>query len=63
MSKRKKVKVEEKIRIVRDCITGKMSQKEAEALTGVSNTVVADWIRLYEAEGTQAFLLRKRRSR
>ena len=59
MSKRKKVKVEEKIRIVRDCITGKMSQKEAEALTGVSNTVVADWIRLYEAEGTQAFLPRE----
>lgn len=59
MSKRKKIKVEEKIRIVRACISGMMSQKEAEALTGVSNTVVADWIRLYQTEGMQAFIPRK----
>ncbi len=59
MSKRKKIKVEEKIRIVRECISGRMSQKEAEAVTGVSNTVVADWIRLYQTEGMEAFLPRK----
>lgn len=56
MSKRKKIKVEEKIRIVKDCISGKIGQKEAEALTGVSKTVVADWIRLYTTEGVSAFL-------
>ena len=55
----KKIKVEEKIRIVKDCISGKISQKEAESLTGVSKTVVADWIRLYESEGASAFLPKK----
>jgi len=56
MSKEKRVKAEEKIRIAKDCISGKISQKEAEARTGVSNTVVADWIRLYITEGASAFL-------
>lgn len=56
MSKRKKIKVEEKIRIVKECIAGRISQSEAEAQTGVSRTVVADWIRLYQNEGVSAFL-------
>ena len=56
MSKRKKNKVEEKIRIVKECIAGRISQSEAEAQTGVSRTVVADWIRLYQNEGESAFL-------
>ena len=56
MSKRKKIKVEEKIRIAKECIAGRISQSEAEAQTGVSRTVVADWIRLYENEGVSAFL-------
>ena len=56
MSKRKKIKAEEKIRIAKDCIAGKISQSEAEVQAGVSRTVVADWIRLYLNEGTSAFL-------
>ena len=56
MSKRKEIKVEEKIRIVKECIVGRISQSEAEAQTGVSRTVVADWIRLYQNEGVSAFL-------
>ena len=56
MSKRKKIKVEEKIRIAKECIAGRISQSEAEAQTGVSRTVVADWIRLYQNEGVNAFL-------
>ena len=56
MSKRKKIKAEEKIRIVKECIAGRISQSEAEAQTGVSRTVVADWIRLYQNEGVSAFL-------
>ena len=56
MSKRKKIKVEEKIRIAKECIAGRISQSEAEAQTGVSRTVVADWIRLYQNEGVSAFL-------
>ena len=56
MSKRKKIKVEEKIRIAKECIAGRISQSEAESQTGVSRTVVADWIRLYQNEGVSAFL-------
>lgn len=56
MSKKKKIKAEEKIRIVKECIAGRISQSEAEAQTGVSRTVVADWIRLYQNEGVSAFL-------
>ena len=56
MSKRARIRAEEKIRIARECIAGKISQAEAEALTGVSKTVVADWIRLYVTEGASAFL-------
>ena len=56
MSKKKKIKAEEKIRIAKECIAGRISQSEAEAQTGVSRTVVADWIRLYQNEGVSAFL-------
>ena len=34
MSKRARIRAEEKIRIARECIAGKISQAEAEALTG-----------------------------
>ena len=56
MSKRKKIKSEEKIRIVKDCIAGRISQSEAESQAGVARTVVADWIRLYLNEGASGFL-------
>ncbi len=59
MSKKKQIGVEEKIRIVKECIAGKISQTEAESKIGVSKTVVADWIRLYLTEGASAFLPRK----
>ena len=56
MSKRKRIPAEEKVRIAKDYISGQISQAEAEARTGVSKTVVADWIRLYVTEGETAFL-------
>ena len=56
MSKRKKIKVEEKIRIAKECIAGRISQSEAEAQAGVAKTVVADWIRIYLNEGASGFL-------
>ena len=59
MSKKKRIRLEEKIRIVEDCIAGKISQTEAESQAGVSKTVVADWIRLYSTEGVSAFLPKK----
>lgn len=59
MSRRNKVSPEEKIRIVKACLDGKLSQVEAEAQLGVARRVVADWIRLYTSEGVSAFLPRE----
>lgn len=59
MSKPKRNKAEEKIRIAKDCIAGRLSQNEAEAQAGVAKTVVANWIRLYINEGASAFPQRK----
>ena len=59
MSEKKRIRLEEKVRIVKECIAGKISQAEAESQAGVSKTVVADWIRLYSTEGVSAFLPKK----
>ena len=59
MCKKKQIQLEEKIRIVKECIAGKISQAEAELQAGVSKRVVADWIRLYSTEGAAAFLPKK----
>lgn len=56
MSKRKKIKAEEKIRIAKACIKGSISLSAAADEVGVHQSVVDDWIRLYQTEGKQAFL-------
>lgn len=58
MSKRKKIKAEDKIRIAKECVYGCLSQSAAAEQAGVDMTVVMDWIRLYQSEGDQAFLPR-----
>lgn len=58
MSKRRKIKSEEKIRIAKACISGTMSFNAAAEQLGVHQSVVDDWVRLYQTEGTQAFLPR-----
>ena len=59
MSKRKKIKVEEKIRIVRAYIKGTISLNAAAEQLGVHKSVVDDWVRLYQTEGVESFLPRK----
>ena len=59
MSRRSKIKVEDKIRIVKECIHGNISLYAAAERGGVDKTVVRDWIRLYQSEGVQAFLPRE----
>ena len=56
MSKRERIKSEEKIRIAKACIQGKMGVCEAGRLLGVDHHAVEDWIRLYETEGIEAFM-------
>ena len=59
MSKRRKIKAEEKVRIVRACIKGETSICAAAAQIGVDHHAVTDWIRLYKTEGGCAFLPRE----
>ena len=59
MSKRRKIKAEEKIRIVKAYTSGKISMNAAAEQLGVHQSVVDDWVRLYQTEGTTAFLSRE----
>ena len=58
MSKRKKIKAEERIRIAKACINGETSAYAAADRIGVHSSVVDDWIRQYQEEGPEAFLPR-----
>ena len=59
MSKRRRIKSEEKIRIAKACISGTMSLNAAAEQLGVHQSVVDDWVRLYQTEGLAAFLPRE----
>ena len=59
MCKRERITSEEKIRIVKAYIQGRIGLSEAAKQKGVHRTVIDDWVRQYETEGAQAFLPRK----
>ena len=54
MSRRKRIKAEEKIRIARACIKGEIRISAAAEQMGVHQSVVDDWVRLYETEGAES---------
>lgn len=56
MSKRKKIKPDERIRIAKACVKGTISLNAAAERLGVHQSVVDDWVRQYESEGIEAFL-------
>ena len=59
MSKRRKIKAEEKIRMAEACVHGRISINAAAEQLGVHQSVVDDWVRLYQTEGLTAFLPRE----
>ena len=59
MSKRRRIEIEEKIRIARACINGELGVFEAGRFLGVDYHAVEDWIRLYETEGVDTFMPQK----
>ncbi len=61
MPQKQKLSVEEKVRIVRDCITEKVSITKASEMGGVDFETVKTWIRIYENEGVSGFLYKKNR--
>ena len=61
MPQKGKLTVEEKVRIVRKCIKGKIGCNEGAREAGVDYATLKTWVRLYETEGTAAFLPEKQR--
>ena len=59
MSKRKKIKAEDKIRTAKACANGTISLNAAAEQLGIHQSVVDDWVRLYQTEGIGAFLPRE----
>ena len=59
MSKRKKIKAEDKIRTAKACANGTISLNAAAEQLGIHQSVVNDWVRLYQTEGIGAFLPRE----
>ena len=60
MSRKKRIKAEEKVHMARACMAGRISLREAAEQMGVDKSVVRDWVRLYQTEGVEAFLPRKK---
>ena len=63
MSKRKRIKAEEKIRIAKACASGVIGLNAAADQLGVHQSVVDDWVRLYQTEGLASLLPRKENRR
>ena len=55
----RKFRLEEKIRIAKECVNGNISIYSAAMQLGIDSRTVCDWVRLYETEGVSAFLPRK----
>ena len=59
MSKKEKIKAEDKIRTAKACVNGTISLNAAAEQLGIHQSVVDDWVRLYQTEGIGAFLPRE----
>lgn len=55
MRQKQKIAVEEKVRIVRGCLSQKVSISEAARKAGVDFETVKTWINNYENEGIEGF--------
>ena len=60
MPHKQKATMEERVKLVRACIKGKMSKSDASQEAGVDRKTIYRWIAQYEAEGSSAFLPRER---
>ena len=56
MPYKQKIAVEEKVRIVRECLGHKISISEATRIAGVDFETVKLWINKYENEGVEGFI-------
>ena len=56
MPRRPKIRVEEKVELVRRCISGELGVREAARKAGVNHGTICRWVARYEAEGIEGFL-------
>jgi transposase-like protein len=56
MAKRSEVSADEKLRIVKACLSGKLGIREAGRAAGVDAKNVSRWVSKYQAEGPSVFL-------
>ena len=56
MSRKSKLSAKEKVKIVQECIAGKLGRAEAARKAGVDKKSLRRWIIRYEAEGSLGFL-------
>lgn len=61
MPQKGKMSAEEKVRIVKQCIGGKVSYTEVAQIAGVNFETIKTWVQQYETEGVSAFLQGKSR--
>ena len=60
MPHKQKAVAEEKIRVVKKCLAGRMNRSEAAHLFQVDESTIKRWIHQYESEGSSAFLPHER---
>ena len=61
MSWQEKIGAEEKVKIIREYLSGKIGMCEAARRGGVNKTTMVQWVRNYKADGIDAFLPHKNR--
>lgn len=61
MPQKQKLGLEEKVEIIRDYLEGTISKSEAARRGDVTRDTIEQWVRNYEADGADAFLLHKNR--
>lgn len=62
MPHKQKIPVEEKVKIVKDCLGNRISISDAARKTGADYETLRSWIRTYENEGVEGFLRKGNRA-
>ena len=60
MPQKQKLPIYEKIVLIQSCLEERLSIGRASQLGGVDWVTIKEWIRQYETEGADAFLLREK---
>ena len=62
MARKQKISVEEKVKLVRDCMNGRISISEVARRARVARETVKDWLNSYENEGIDGFIYTKNKA-